>query len=226
MPSTARYDGVADYYDENLREFTLAASETLAALLGPGPGRVLDLGCGSGLHFETFRSLGWTVTGIDASVDQLRIARDRGGDDVELVRGDAADLPFEDRSFGAVTAVFVHTDIGDYAAGLAEAARVLQPGGRLVHLGLHPCFTGPFSRYQGPDEPPFLFPGYRRTSWTKDAPGFGEGLRRIVGAYHLPLADLLNAFVAAGFRLERFEEPPGHDFPRVLAVAAGQPARP
>src|SRR5262249_37995357 len=148
MPSTARYDGVAAYYDENLREFTLAASETLVALLGPGPGRVLDLGCGSGLHFETLHTLGWSITGIDASVDQLRIARDRAGKDVELVRGDAADLPFEDRSFGAVTAVFVHTDIGDYPAVLAEAARVLQPGGRLVHLGLHPCFTGPFSRYQ------------------------------------------------------------------------------
>ncbi len=226
MQDTARYDGVADYYDENLREFTLAASDTLVALLGRGPGRVLDLGCGSGLHFDTLRSLGWSAAGIDASADQLRIARERAGEEVELFLGDAADLPFESGSFDAVTSVFVHTDVDAYASVLAEAARVLRPGGRLVHLGLHPCFTGPFSRYQGPDEPPVLFPGYRKTGWTNDAPGFGEGLRRIVGSYHVPLADLLNAFVAAGLRLERFDEPAGHDFPRVLAVAAAQTGRP
>jgi SAM-dependent methyltransferase len=223
MQRTARYDGVADYYDDNLRDFTLAAGGVLAKLLGSANGRVLDLGCGSGLHFETLRSLGWVVTGIDASADQLRIARERGGDEVELVQGDASDLPFDDGSFDAVASIFIHTDVDDYAAVLAQAARVLRPGGRLVHVGLHPCFTGPFSRYRGPDEPPLLFPGYRDTGWTDDAPGFGEGLRRIVGSRHLPLADLLNAFAAAGLRPQRFEEPPGHDFPRVLALAAARP---
>jgi SAM-dependent methyltransferase len=223
MQRTARYDGVADYYDENLRDFTLASSGILAELLGRGAGRVLDLGCGSGLHFETLRSLGWAVTGIDASGDQLRIARERGGDEVEVVQADAADLPFVDGAFDAVASIFIHTDVDDYAAVLAQAARVLRPGGRLVHLGLHPCFTGPFSRYQGPDEPPQLFPGYRDTGWTDDAPGFGEGLRRIVGSRHLPLAELLNAFADAGLRLRRFEEPQGHEFPRVLALAAERP---
>jgi SAM-dependent methyltransferase len=219
METKARYDGVADYYDEHLRAFTLDRSATLKNLLGPGPGRCVDLGCGGGLHFDNLLGLGWTVTGVDVSADQLRVARERAGDAVELVQADAADLPFDDAAFDAVASVFVHTDVPDYSAVVREAARVLRPGGRFVHLGLHPCFVGPFSQYQGPTEPPLLFDGYRRTEWTNDAPGFGEGLRRIVGSHHVPLAELLNAMLAAGLRLDRFEEP-GEDYPRVLAVSA------
>src|SRR5205814_888871 len=105
-------------------------------------------------------------------------------------------LPFPNGSFEAVASIFVHTDVENYGAVLAEAARVLEPGGRLVHLGLHPCFTGPHSRYVGPEEPPELLHGYREAAWTDDSPAFGEGLRRRVGQYHLPLATLLNAVVA------------------------------
>jgi SAM-dependent methyltransferase len=223
METSARYDGLAGWYDERLRAFTLDGSETLRELLGPGPGRCLDLGCGGGLHFEGLVSLGWTVTGVDVSADQLRVARERAGAAIELIQADATALPFPDAAFDAVAAVFVHTDIPGYTLAVREAARVLRPGGRFVHLGLHPCFVGPFSRYQGPDEPPQLLPGYRRTGWANDAPGFGEGLRRIVGSTHMPLGDLLNAFVAAGLQLDRFVEPGEHDFPRVLAVAATRP---
>jgi SAM-dependent methyltransferase len=223
MNLKARYDGLADYYDERLREFTLAASEPLKGLVGAGPGRCLDLGCGGGLHFASLIELGWTVTGVDVSGDQLRIARERGRDAVELVQADAAELPFGDESFDAVAIVFVHTDVPDYSAVVQEGVRVLRPGGRLVHLGLHPCFVGPFSRYQGPESPPLLFPGYRRTGWTDDAPGFGQGLRRIIGSHHVPLADLVNTLLGAGLRLERLEEPLGYDYPRVLGVAATRP---
>jgi len=220
MAPAARYDGLAEWYDENLREFTLASSGVLEQLLGPGPGRCLDLGCGGGLHFETLLGLGWRVTGVDLSVDQLGVARSRVGDGVELVRADAADLPFDGASFDAVASIFVHTDAEDYACILREAARVLRPGGRFVHLGLHPCFVGPFSRYQGPDEPPLLFPGYRDTAWTRDAPGLGEGLRRRIGTRHVPLGHLLNDVAGAGLTLERFEEPGETDYPRILALAA------
>ena len=49
-------------------------------LLGPGPGRLLDLGCGTGAHTAAFRDQEWDVTGVDASEDMLRRARDRGLD--------------------------------------------------------------------------------------------------------------------------------------------------
>jgi SAM-dependent methyltransferase len=217
MSGVARYDGFAEYYDEHLRDFTLRWTDVLRRLLGPGRGRCLDLGCGTGLHFATLLELGWTTTGIDLSADQLRLARARHGQ-VELVEADATSLPFADASFDAVVSVFTHTDMDDYSQAVSEGVRLLVPGGRFVHLGLHPCFVGPFARYTGEDEAPELFPGYRDSGWANDGPGLGEGLRRLVGTYHVPLAELLQAFVDAGLALDRFQEPGDGLYPRVLAL--------
>ena len=119
--------------------------------------------------------------------------------------------------------IFTHTDMDDYPSAVAEAARVLAPGGRFVHVGLHPCFVGPFSRNPEADSVPVLFPGYRSSGWTDDGPGLGPGLRRLVGTHHVPLAELLQGFAAAGLVLERFEEPGDADYPHVLAVAGRKP---
>jgi SAM-dependent methyltransferase len=222
MSGVARYDGFAEYYDEHLRDFTLRWTDSLRRLLGPGPGRCLDLGCGTGLHVATLLELGWTTTGVDVSADQLRLARARQAE-VELVEADASSLPFADASFDAVVSVFTHTDMDDHAGAVGEGVRVLAPGGRFVHLGLHPCFVGPFSRYSGEENAPELFPGYRDSGWANEGPGLGEGLRRLVGTHHVPLAELLQTFVEAGLALDRFEEPGDGLYPRVLAVAGYRP---
>ena len=222
MSRVARYDGLAEWYDENLRGFTLRWSELLRRFLGPGSGRCLDLGCGTGLHFATLLELGWTTTGVDLSADQLRVARERGHP-VELVHADASELPLDGDSFDVVVSVFTHTDMDDYPAAVREGVRVLVSGGRFVHLGLHPCFVGPFSWAPSEAEVPVLHHGYRNTDWTNDAPGLGEGLRRLVGARHLPLAELLQGLADGGLVLERFEKPHASDFPHVFAVAERKP---
>jgi SAM-dependent methyltransferase len=214
----ARYDGLADWYDDRLTGFTGGAAEVLLELLGDGPGRCLDLGCGGGVHLSALAARGWDLVGTDLSADQLRVARARAPD-TPLVRADAAALPFREGSFDAVVMAFVHTDLDDLAAALAEAARALRSGGLLVHLGTHPCFVGPFSCCPG-EARPLLLPGYRDTRWTDDAPGFGDGLRRRVGVRHVPLALLLNALAGAGLALECAAEPGVEDYPRVLALAA------
>jgi len=213
-----RYDGHADWYEERGVQFTAARTPLLLDLLGNGPGRCLDLGCGVGVHLAALTAHGWRAVGTDVSADQLRLARGRGGG-AGLVRGDAGRLPFADRSFDAVLMAFVHTDLDDLASTLCETARVLAPSGRLVHIGIHPCFVGPFARHRA-GEPPLLLPGYRETAWTRDAPGFGVGLRRRVGSRHVPLGRLINVVLAAGLALERAEEPDGEDYPSVLALVA------
>ena len=186
-------------------------------LLGEGPGRLVDLGCGGGAHAVEFTEHGWTVTGVDVSPAQLELARARG---IDVVEADAAALPFDDASFDAAVSMFTHTDVEDFAALVRESARVLRPGGRLVYLGVHPCFVGPHAFVHDRDVPE-LHAGYRDTSYRREAPGiWGEGLRAKVGATHLPLGLFVQTFLDAGFALERFEEPEGREYPHVVALRA------
>jgi ubiquinone/menaquinone biosynthesis C-methylase UbiE len=217
--SEARYDDVAEWYDAEhaTTELGIAARRIALRLLGDGPGRLLDLGCGGGAHAVTFAEHGWTVTGVDLSSTQVELARARG---VEAVVADAAALPFEDGSFDAAVSMFTHTDVDDFAAVIRETARVLRPGGRLVYLGIHPCFVGPHA-FVHDRSVPELYPGYRDTSYRREAPGiWSEGIRAKVGATHLPLGLFLHAFLDAGLAFEHFEEPEGRDYPYIVALRA------
>ena len=189
----------------------------MLGLLGDGPGRLLDVGCGGGAHAVELAAHGWSVTGVDVSAAQVELARVRG---IDAVEADAAQLPFEDASFDAAVSMFTHTDVDDFAAVLREVARVLRPGGRLVYLGVHPCFVGPHAFVHDRDVPA-LHPGYRDTSYRTEAAGiWTEGLRAKVGASHLPLGLFLQAVIDAPLTLERFEEPEGRDYPHVVALRA------
>lgn len=217
----ASYDGYAEWYDENIAPFGLAATEAISRLLGTGRGRCLDLGCGTGLHLPTLMRLGWAATGVDISEDQLRLARQRAGDKVELVQADASELPFADATFEAVLSAFTHTDVEDFEGLLKEAARVLRTRGRLVYVGLHPCFIGPHARFLAAEGVPTLHPGYVERRRHTKAPGISpEGLRAKVGAVHVPLGELVQAFLDAGFQLERFEEVGERLYPPIIAVQA------
>jgi SAM-dependent methyltransferase len=214
-----RYDGLAGWYDREVRrlQVTETATATLARLLGPGAGRCLDLGCGSGIALPALAGLGWRVVGVDLSGDQLRMARKHVGASVALVKADAAELPFDDGSFEAVVSLLTHTDLDDPEGAYAEAARVLQPGGRLVYVGIHPCFVTPFVERR-PTGTHLLHPGYRERGWQRHGPGFGQGIRPRVGVNHLPLADLVGAFLAAGLTLMHLEEPGDEDYPFLIAL--------
>jgi SAM-dependent methyltransferase len=184
-------------------------------LLGDGPGRLLDVGCGGGAHAAEFAKHGWDVSGIDVSAAQVELARARG---VDVVEADASQLPFGDASFDAAVSIFTHTDVDDFAAVLREVARVVRPGGRFVYLGVHPCFVGPHA-FVHDRAVPELHPGYRDTSYRTEAAGiWSEGLRAKVGAAHLPLGLFLQAVIDAPLTLERFEEPEGRDYPHVVAL--------
>lgn len=213
----ANYDGWADWYDANIGPFAEAAGGELLDLLGSGPGRCLDLACGTGINLRRLTDAGWGVTGVDISDDQLRLARKRAPGGAEIVKADATALPFADGSFDAVASSLLHTDVVDFGAVCREAARVLRPGGRFAYVGIHPCFVGPFSR-NPPGEPPELHPGYRDTSWTTE--GFGDGIRRRAGARHVQLSDLFNVVIEAGFQLDRVKEADDEEFPTRIGLLA------
>ncbi len=217
----ALYDGYAEWYDENIAPFGLAATATILRFLGSGRGRCLDLGCGTGIHLPTLLDVGWSVTGVDVSEDQLRLARERVGDEVELVQANASELPFPDGTFDAVLSAFTHTDVDDFEGLLREATRVLRKGARLVYVGLHPCFIGPHSRFVAAEGVPTLHAGYRERRRYTEAPGISpEGLRAKVGAVHIPLGELVQAFLDTGLLLERFEEVGERLYPPIIALQA------
>lgn len=217
---TATYDEIADWYEHEflgtaaMRDADpLGITACLRGLLGAGSGPCLEIGCGTGVHAATVGELGWTPVGVDASAGMLRHARGR----LTIVRADASRLPLRDGSVPAVISVMAHTDMPGYPAVLGEAARVLRPGGTLVHVGVHPCFCGGFADRSDPDAI-VIRPGYLDAHWTR-ASWTDKGVRDKVGASHFPLPHLLQAFTNAGLTLERFAEG-GGPTPMVLAIRA------
>jgi SAM-dependent methyltransferase len=214
----ARYDGLAEWFDREFATGPRAARplEATLRLIGSGPGRLIDVGCGTGAFSAAIAERGWEVTGVDVSEDQLRLARRRG---VEVVQTDAGALPFADATFAAAVSTWTHTDVDDFGAILVELARVLAPGAPLVYVGAHPCFVGPHSRFLAGIGTPQLHTGYRETERYEEGPGVTvEGLRAKVGATHLPLGLFLHAFIDAGFHLEWFEEPTDREYPYLVAL--------
>jgi SAM-dependent methyltransferase len=102
----------------------------LAALAQVAPRRVLDVGCGEGDIAERIvAEVGAEVVAVDQSERMVELTRARG---VEARVADAQELPFEDESFDAVLAAWMLYHVPDVDRALAEFARVLEPGGRLV----------------------------------------------------------------------------------------------
>jgi SAM-dependent methyltransferase len=226
MDEHRRYDGLADWYDQEIRrlDVTATALQSLTALLGPGPGKCLDLGCGTGIAIPDLAKMGWTVVGVDISADQLRVAREQIGDlAAELIEADASHLPFPTGSFDAVVSIHTHTDFDDLERAFVEIYRVLRPGGKFVYVGTHPCFVTPYvERKSG--GPFLLHPGYRQRGWTNTGPGFGQGIRPRVGVNHQTLADFLQAILGSGLTLKAVEEPGEEDYPILLSVSAQRPS--
>ena len=102
---------------------------------------VLNLCCGTGLDFpfllEQTKTTGKLV-GADISSKMLRQARRKDPNkDVELVRSDAAHLPFPDRTFNAVLVSFCLKVTPEYKKAVEEAVRLLKYGGRIGVLANH-----------------------------------------------------------------------------------------
>ena len=129
-PTYDRYARLLSFgQDERWRRFLV---ERVAA--GPGD-HVLDVATGTGsVALELVRRKGCRVTGLDQSAGMLEVARERLAPDVDLVEGDADDLPFDAASFDGLTFTYLLRYVDDPAATLAELARVVRPGGNVAGL--------------------------------------------------------------------------------------------
>jgi len=106
------------YSTENERRLMLS-------MLRPSPGEtVLEIGCGTGARLSDFLDSGLQVTGLDPSPYMLDIVAGRFGNRVELHRGMAEDLPFEDNSFNYACLILSLEFVDDFQKAIQEATRV------------------------------------------------------------------------------------------------------
>jgi len=161
-------------------------AELLAGLVGD----VLELGAGTGANLPFYPAPGPPLGRLVlAEPDRHMRARlhqrlhELGRADAEVCDADASALPFADGSFDVVVSTLVLCSVPDQARALAEARRVLRPGGRLVFL-----------EHVASDRPD-------RLAWQRRL----EPLwKRVAGNCHLT-RDTAAAIRAAGFTVERIE---------------------
>lgn len=138
------FDSVAEEWDARSSPATdPEASLDFILRTLPPEGTVLDAGCGSGALLARLCGTGLRLIGVDHSGEMLRRAGARlsgiaGGDDVELRLGSAEHLPVADSSLEGVIAHMVLHHLGEPRLFLAEAARVLRPGGVCILVELVP----------------------------------------------------------------------------------------
>jgi SAM-dependent methyltransferase len=173
----------------------------------PRPGRsTLEVGCGEGRVCRDLTARGHVVTGIDAAPTPLAAAReaDPGG---RYLLADAAALPFADGEFDLVVAYNSLMDVDDMPGAVREAARVLEPGGRLCVCITHPLREAGSFDSREPDAPFRIrgsYFGRRRFAGTFTR----AGLTMTFHSWAYPLEDYTIALEQAGFLVELFREPP------------------
>jgi ubiquinone/menaquinone biosynthesis C-methylase UbiE len=150
MPAVASQPDFAEMFERLVvpHLFTPWGNDLLERARPIGPSdRVLDLGCGTGIVARLLRErLGGAarIVGLDINPGMLAVAR-RIAPELDWQQGDAAALPFGDRSFDVVLSQQMLQFVPDKVAAAREMRRVLAPGGRVLA-----------STWRAVDEQPFL----------------------------------------------------------------------
>jgi SAM-dependent methyltransferase len=175
--------------------------------LVPTPrGSALDIGCGEGRTSRDLALRQHHPVGLDASPTLVAYARDVDPDGHYLV-ADAAALPFADATFDLAVAYNSLMDVDDMPGSVAEAARVLRPGGRLCVCIVHPIAdAGAFTERKA--DAPFVITGsYLEDRLVDETFQRGDMAMRFQSRCY-PMETYAGAFEAAGLLLETLREPP------------------
>ncbi len=215
------WSDVADWYDQLVGE---SGSEYHQKVVIPGVLRllaaaksekVIDIACGQGVLCRALQSRGIAVTGVDAAVDLIRVARQRGPAEIRYQVADArnlTDLPIAE--FSAAACVLAIQNIHPLPPVFESIARILEPAGRLVIVMMHPCFRGPKETSWGWDESAKI--QYRRIDRyliprkTPIVTHPGSNPDHYTWAFHRPISTYVKALRRFGFMIDAMEEWPSH----------------
>lgn len=169
--------------------------------------RAIELGCGTGYVSAWMRRRGATVVAIDNSEEQLatarRLAAEHGFDDIEWIHGNAEATGLPAGQFDFAISEYGAAIWCDPNRWLAEAHRLLRPGGLLTFLGHHPMAMacadpigdGPIGRTLA--RPYF---GMHHLDWT-DAVEEPGGIE-----FNMPISAWMRLFDELGFDVDRYDE--------------------
>jgi len=175
------------------------------ALVPPPARRTLEVGCGEGRVSRDLTARGHRVTALDASPTLLGAAAESDPES-EYVLGTAEALPFADASFALVVAYNVLMDVADMPAAVAEAARVLEPGGHLCACVTHPLADAGGWAHDA-DDAPFVLEGSYLAARPFRVSVERAGLTMTFDGMAYPLEAYAGALEAAGLAIEALRQP-------------------
>lgn len=158
--------------------------------------RILDAGCGPGYYCAALSSNAASILALDASEDMIALVEAKALPNVDARAHDLSEplIGVESESIDLVLSSLTMHYLASWNVALAEFNRVLSPGGRAVVSTHHPAMTAP------------LVEDYFATQGVTDTWAIG-GVETDVSFYHRSMESIVDAFVDAGFSVERLREP-------------------
>ncbi|MEW6356947.1 MAG: methyltransferase domain-containing protein [Planctomycetota bacterium] len=186
----------------------------------------LDIGCGEGHNTRLLAQRGAKMAAIDIAETFIAFAKQKEAEaplGIDYRVASAVELPFPDASFDFATGFMSFMDIPEYDKVISEAHRVLRVGGFLQFSITHPCFFTP--RFKHVSDETGTRVAYECGDYFKRMDGrieewiFGAAppeLKKSLPKFKVPrftrtLSEWLNALIAAGFTIERLNEPYADD---------------
>jgi ubiquinone/menaquinone biosynthesis C-methylase UbiE len=215
------WGGVAEWYDQLVGD---SGSEYHREVVIPGTLRLLalqagesavDIACGQGVLCRALDERGVKMTGVDAATELIAAARQRSGEAIRYLTGDARNLSFlPDARFAAAACVLAIQNIHPIAPVFAGVARLLVPGGKFVVVMMHPCFRGAKETSWGWDDANKV--QYRRVDRylmprkTPIVTHPGSDPNSYTWTFHKPIGEYVKCLRTAGLLIDAIEEWPSH----------------
>lgn len=224
-PRDTSWGKVADWYNKHLETnddtyHVKVIFPNVLRMLGDVSGKkVLDMACGQGIFSEKLRDCGALVTGVDLGKQLIKIAEEnslsvkqKGTHKVTYHVAQADDMfMLKDASFDSVVCILALQNIENLQKTIAEASRVLTPGGKLLFVLNHPSFRNPrktFWAFNEEDDAQYRrVDEYMSESHIKiDMTPGSTSDKKFTVSFHRPLQVYMKALAKSGFAITHLEE--------------------
>ena len=139
------FDNISGKYDLLNRILSMGIDQSwrkkvVKSVQNAKPKTILDIATGTGdLAIAMAKATNAKITGFDLSAGMLEVGRKKVKDEslenrIEMIQGDAENMPFEDNSFDVITVAFGVRNFENLKKGLDDIYRVLKPGGKFLIL--------------------------------------------------------------------------------------------